>query len=65
MNQLATPAQWTRPFGLLRPVDEIAMLARRYMHEYGLTREQLGAVADRLPQPRQRQSGGDHVRAVR
>ena len=45
VNQLATPAQWTRPFGLLRPADEIAMLARRYMHEYGLTREQLGTVA--------------------
>ncbi|KAA0236046.1 MAG: hypothetical protein JJLCMIEE_00709 [Acidimicrobiales bacterium] len=37
--------QWTRPFGLLRPVDEIAMLARRYMHEYGMTREQLACVA--------------------
>ena len=37
--------QWSRPFGLLRPVDEIAMLARRYLHEYGGTREQLGTVA--------------------
>lgn len=37
--------QWSRPWGLLRPVDEIAMLARRYMHEYGLTREQLAEVA--------------------
>ena len=27
--------QWSRPFGLLRPVDEVAMLARRYMHEFG------------------------------
>jgi len=37
--------QWTRPAGLLRPVDEIAMLTRRYMHEYGVTREQLANVA--------------------
>lgn len=37
--------QWSRPFGLLRPVDEIAMLARRYLHEFGGTREELAAVA--------------------
>ncbi|MGW4563377.1 lipid-transfer protein [Streptomyces sp. NPDC004561] len=43
--QLPTPAQWTRPFGLLRPADEIAMLARRYMHEYGVTRDHLFNVA--------------------
>ncbi|OIK24313.1 lipid-transfer protein [Streptomyces malaysiense] len=44
-GQLPTPAQWTRPFGLLRPVDETAMLARRYMHEYGATRDHLFNVA--------------------
>ncbi|KUJ70059.1 lipid-transfer protein [Streptomyces albus subsp. albus] len=43
--QLAVPAQWTRPYGLLRPVDEIGMLARRYMHEYGATRDHLFQVA--------------------
>ncbi|MGW1073781.1 lipid-transfer protein [Streptomyces sp. NPDC002537] len=43
--QLPTPAQWTRPYGLLRPVDEIAMLARRYMHEYGATRDHFFNVA--------------------
>jgi acetyl-CoA acetyltransferase len=43
--QLPTPAQWTRPYGLLRPVDEIAMLARRYLHEYGATRDHLFNVA--------------------
>ncbi|MES4886666.1 lipid-transfer protein [Streptomyces sp. NPDC096012] len=43
--QLPTPSQWTRPFGLLRPADEIAMLARRYMHEYGTTRDHLFNVA--------------------
>ena len=36
---------WSRPFGMLRPVDEIAMLTRRYMHEYGATRDHLANVA--------------------
>lgn len=36
---------YTRPFGVLRPVDEIALLAQRYMHEYGATREHLANVA--------------------
>src|ERR1700721_2117824 len=43
--QLKVPGVWTRPYGLLRPVDEIAMLTRRYMHEYGATREHLAHVA--------------------
>lgn len=43
--QFSTPAAWTRPWGLLRPVDEIALLTRRYMHEYGATREHLCNVA--------------------
>ncbi len=30
--QLRVPGAWTRPFGMLRPVDEIAMLTRRYMY---------------------------------
>jgi acetyl-CoA acetyltransferase len=38
-------AQFYVPFGLVRPVDQIAMLARRHMHEFGSTSEQLGAVA--------------------
>src|SRR5947207_10373273 len=37
--------QWARPWGLLRPVNEIAMLTRRYMHEYGATRDHLANVA--------------------
>src|SRR5215510_12113344 len=37
--------QWSRPFGILRPVDEIAMLTRRYMHEYGGTRDHLANIA--------------------
>src|SRR3984957_10671262 len=43
-SRLPIQAQWTRPYGLLRPVDEVAMLARRYMHEYGGGREQLAEV---------------------
>ncbi len=45
VQQLPTPATWTRPWGLLRPVDEIAMLTRRYMHEYGASRDHLANVA--------------------
>ncbi len=44
-NRVAGNQQCTRPFGLLRPVDEIAMLTRRYMHTYGATREHLANVA--------------------
>ena len=43
--QLPVPAQWSRPWGLLRPADEIGMLTRRYMHEYGATRDHLANVA--------------------
>ena len=44
-RRIASHWQWSRPFGLLRPVDEIAMLTRRYMHEYGATRDHLANVA--------------------
>src|SRR5438067_9344673 len=37
--------EWSRPWGLVRPVDEIAMLTRRYMHQYGATRDHLANVA--------------------
>ena len=37
--------QWSAPFGCVRPVDQIAMITRRHMHEYGTTSRQLGAVA--------------------
>ena len=36
---------WSRPWGLLRPVDEISILMRRYMHEFGATRDHLANVA--------------------
>ena len=44
-HRMAGDFQFTRPFGLLRPVDEIGTLARRYMHEYGATRDHLANVA--------------------
>jgi acetyl-CoA acetyltransferase len=44
-TRLPMQAQWTRAFGLLRPVDEVAMLAQRYSHDYGATREHLAEVA--------------------
>lgn len=37
--------QWSRPWGILRPVDEVAMLTRRHMHEYGTTRDHLANIA--------------------
>jgi acetyl-CoA acetyltransferase len=44
-QRLGGQNQWSRPFGLLRPVDEIAVLTRRYMHEFGATRDHLANVA--------------------
>jgi acetyl-CoA acetyltransferase len=44
-QQQGATATWTRPHGLLRPVDEIAMLTRRYLHEFGATRDHLANVA--------------------
>ncbi len=40
---------WTSPMGLLTPASWVAMMARRYMHDYGITSEDFGrvAVADR------------------
>ena len=44
-NEVGGDAQFYAPFGLVRPVDQIAMLARRHMHEFGTTTDQFGAVA--------------------
>jgi acetyl-CoA acetyltransferase len=44
-RRISGPQQWSRPFGLLRPVDEIALLTRRYLHEYGGSRADLAQVA--------------------
>ena len=37
--------KWSRPSGLVRPVDESSMLMRRYMHQYNYSREDLSNVA--------------------
>jgi acetyl-CoA acetyltransferase len=44
-QRLSDHWQWSRPWGLLRPVDEVAMLTRRYIHEFGATRDHLANVA--------------------
>ena len=38
-------AQFGAPYGLLRPADQVALLMRRHMLEYGSTSAQLGAIA--------------------
>jgi len=37
--------QWTLPFGAASAAVWVAMFARRHFHDYGTTREQLGALA--------------------
>ena len=44
-TRLGDQFQWSRPWGLIRPVDEVAMLMRRYMHQFGATRDHLANVA--------------------
>ena len=44
-HRIGGDAQFSAPYGLVRPVDQVAMIARRHMHEYGTTSEQFGAVA--------------------
>jgi acetyl-CoA acetyltransferase len=39
------PSPYEAPYKLLRPAGAYALATSRYMHEYGLTREQLGEVA--------------------
>jgi len=40
--------KWSRPSGLLRPVDEVALITRRYFHEYGDATDALAEIAVRL-----------------
>jgi acetyl-CoA acetyltransferase len=44
-TQFHEGAPWMAPYGLVRPVDEVALWSRRYLHDRGVTREQLGSVA--------------------
>jgi acetyl-CoA acetyltransferase len=37
--------QWTLPFGAVSAANWLALVAQRRMHEFGLTREQLGQIA--------------------
>jgi acetyl-CoA acetyltransferase len=37
--------EWSLPFGSFSPGGTVAMFARRHMHEFGTTREQVGAIA--------------------
>jgi acetyl-CoA acetyltransferase len=37
--------QWTLPFGAVSAANWLALVARRRMYEFGLTREQLGQIA--------------------
>ncbi len=37
--------EWTAPFGAMSAANWVAMLASRYQHDHGLTREQLAQVA--------------------
>jgi acetyl-CoA acetyltransferase len=41
----AVGRSWTTPYGLLTPAQQVAMFARRYLHEHGLTTEAFGRVA--------------------
>ncbi len=44
-NRVEGDGQFYLPFGLIRPVDQIAMIARRYLHEHQAPPEAFGAVA--------------------
>jgi acetyl-CoA acetyltransferase len=37
--------EWTGPFGAISAANWVALMASRYMHDHGLTREQLAQVA--------------------
>ncbi len=43
--ELTDVSQYHIPFGLVTPAQEMAMIYRRHMHEYGTTTEQFGHVA--------------------
>lgn len=53
-NRVGGEFAWFLPWGLSRPVDQIAMLTRRHMIEFGSTQEQLGAVATAFREHAQR-----------
>jgi acetyl-CoA acetyltransferase len=44
-NRVAGLYAFEAPYGLVSPVQQIALMARRYMHEYGATAEDFARVA--------------------
>jgi acetyl-CoA acetyltransferase len=44
-GKLPPHLEWVAPFGALSAANWLAMPAQRYMHDHGLTREQLGTIA--------------------
>ncbi len=44
-ERVSGPMGWIRPFNGLSAAHPIALVAARHMHEFGTTREQLGAIA--------------------
>ena len=56
--------QWSLPYGAVSAANWLAMVGQRRMHEFGLTREQLGQIAingsaQRGPQPKGHLHGPD------
>lgn len=45
VRQVGGAAAFSVPFGMMTPAQMLAMQTRRHMHDYGTTREQMGAVA--------------------
>lgn len=45
LQSTSRPSPWETPYKPMRPVSSYAMAAARHMHQYGTTKEQLGAVA--------------------
>lgn len=44
-DRIAGSYQWSQPYGLARPSDELGIMTRRMMHDYGFTREHLANIA--------------------
>ncbi|MCT7657095.1 thiolase family protein [Mycobacterium deserti] len=44
-GKLPSHLEWVAPFGALSAANWLAMPTQRYMHDFGLTREQLGSIA--------------------
>ena len=45
MPRFGSFMQWSLPYGAVSAANWIAMVGQRRMHEFGLTREQLGQIA--------------------